>query len=249
MFQRNAIRFIFLLVLICAGPYNVKAQQFERTNFEVGVLYDDDVFSGTTPCTLDDYRFFVDWADGADNVIEMLAQISHPPFPTPNNTVIKYRVPRHFYTAPGAYHVLITNVVHCSGQTGSSVTSRFFDLAVNERGKIGGLETDHKQYKAGEEVQLTVFAPANTTAPASGTRVYLKALSGGQSIDPSEPLASYVDIPAGQAQVTTKFRLGHTLNLGLVLDGLEKSAANSFATITLSGVASNSQTVSFRVQP
>ena len=231
MLGKPTSRLLFLLILTVA-PSSLMAQTFTRTDYEVGVLYQDAVFSAKSPCSVDDFRFVVGWGDDANNVTEVFQQINSTPFPAPANTAYVYGVPRHYYSTPGTYRAEITEVLHCSGASGSTSTTTFSDLNVYPRGEIGGLQTNQPNYKAGEEVHLTVFEPPSVKAQPSGTRVYLKAVSGAQIIDPGEPLVAYIDIPAGQTQAKTTFRL-------------RKAVAS---TLTISGAANNTKTVSVMVQ-
>jgi hypothetical protein len=244
MLRRQGFRLLFLLALLWARPHHASAQNFDRTYYEVGVVYDDRVFSGTAPCNLDDFRFYVGWADDANNSTELFQQINQTPFPAPINTAYYYRVPRHYYTATGKYGAEITEILHCSGANGASSATKFVELTAQARGAVGSLKTD-PEYKPGQEVTLVVSAPADTKASESGTRVYLKAVSGGAIIDPSEPLVPYVDIPPGGFEFKTKFRLGRLSDVSISAE----AKAALIATVTISGTASNTQTVSFRVKP
>jgi hypothetical protein len=242
--RRQDVRLLIVLTLLWATPHSTKAQTFDRTYYEVGVVYDDRVFSATAPCNLDDFRFYVGWNDDANNSTELFQQINQTPFPAPINTAYYFRVPRHYYTAPGKYGAEITEILHCSGANGASSATKFVELTAQARGSVGSLKAD-PEYKPGQEVTIVVSAPADSKASESGTRVYLKAVSGGGVIDPSEPLAAYVDIPPGGFEIKTKFRLGKLSDVSLSAE----AKAALFATVTISGTASNTQTVSFRVRP
>jgi hypothetical protein len=224
-----------LCALMLMGGATLSAQQFDRKAFEVGVVYNepgDDVFSATTPCALDDLRFYVGWGDDANNVTEVLQAIDHPPFPNPANVHIRYNVPRHSYTAKGAHRAEITEVLHCSGGAVSNTNTSFTPVNAYDRGSVGPIQRDHNQYKAGEQVQLTINTPPGTQAAASGTRVYLTAVSGASFIDPAMPLASYLDIPPNSSNANVTFRLG-------------KAAA--LKTLTIKATAKNSTTTTIKV--
>lgn len=236
-----------LCALVLMGGGTVIAQQFDRTSYEVGVVYSepaDVVFSAVTPCHLDDYRFYVGWGDDSNNVTELLHAIDHPPFPTSANTHIRYNVPRHYYTGSGSYKAEITQVLHCSGAAPSVATTSFTQVTAYDRGRAGALEPDHDQYKAGEQVQLTINAPPGMQAAASGTRIYLKAVSGASLIDTAMPLPSYCDIPPGGTKASVTFRLGKTAALkakGLFVNG------NQPEVLTIKASAKNSTTVTVKV--
>lgn len=223
-----------LVLWLSAASYS-RAQQFDRTSYEVGVLYDDQVYQANIPCALDDLRMYVQW-EGPLVSGEELTILSQPAYP-PTQGKFTYRVSQHVYKAEGLYKAFARETYHC--QTAQSHDYKDFpsDLKAYPRGAVGGLTVGEGPFKLGQEVTLTVFSPNKLKANPSGTRVYLKATEGAGYIDKGEPLARYVDIPSGDYQVKTKFRLGTPV----------EGTASSSAQVTITGKASNVKGVKFRL--
>jgi hypothetical protein len=235
MIGKSSLRILLLTMIAFGLPRPGAAQAtFDRTNFEVGVVYTDDILFGINPCAADDFRYFLQWGDDIDNSTEALRGLNST-FPLPDKTKDIFVGRRHSYAAQGSYKIILTNIYHCygSGDPSIAVTNTTITLTAYPRGTVGALRTDHRQYKPGEMVQLTVSEPGDTKTSPAGTRVYLNVVQGVKAIDPSTPIPTFVDIPSGQSQVQITFRAG--------------TPPTSPMRVRITGTASNTQSVNFTV--
>jgi hypothetical protein len=205
-----------------------------RRDYEVGVPYNassDVIAQFSVPCTADDLSFKIEWGDGN---VEPLTVTPTPPFPLPAGSYNLRVTTAHKYATAQPRTVTITrNAGQCYGGHTFGAEARQFPVNVYARATVHAIDRNASYpSRSGRSTDFAVIL--DTPAPPSGTRVYLSSTAGAGVIDPSYPLAPFIDVPPGNniASSNLRFKLAVPASTNVTIQAAAGSPKSTTFTVT-----------------